>query len=101
MRGCCSSGASCCSAGSTRRSARCAELEPGAGPARLAAVAALVGFELALRRRRAEQARWALAGAREAAARSGIGALRAEVEQAGGPWSCRRRASSRGARSGP
>ena len=60
-----------------------AALEPGAGPARLAAVAALVGFELALRRGRAEQARWALAGAREAAARSGIGALRAEVEQAG------------------
>src|SRR5438552_4052021 len=61
----------------------CAALELGAGPARLAAVAALVGFEIALRRGRAEQAREALAGAREAAARSGIEALRAEVEQAG------------------
>lgn len=61
----------------------CAALELGAGPARLAAVAALVTFEIALRRGRAEQAREALAVAREAAARSGIGALRAEVEQAG------------------
>jgi tetratricopeptide (TPR) repeat protein len=61
----------------------CATLELGAGPARLAAVAALVTFEIALRRGRAEQAREALASAREAAARSGIGALRAEVEQAG------------------
>ena len=61
----------------------CATLELGAGPARLAAVAALVAFEIALRRGRAEQAREALAGAREAAARSGIGALCAEVEQAG------------------
>lgn len=60
-----------------------AALELGAGPARLAAVAGLVAFELALRRGRAEQARRALAGAREAAARSGIGALRAEIEQAG------------------
>jgi DNA-binding transcriptional ArsR family regulator len=58
-------------------------LELGAAPARLAAVAGLVAFELALRRGRAEQARRALAAAREAAARSGIGALRAEVEQAG------------------
>ncbi|HEY4882537.1 MAG TPA: helix-turn-helix domain-containing protein [Myxococcales bacterium] len=61
----------------------CATLELGAGSARLAAVAALVTFEIALRRGRAEQAREALAGAREAAARSGIGALCAEVEQAG------------------
>jgi hypothetical protein len=60
----------------------CAALELGAGPARLAAAAALVAFEIALRRGRAEQAREVLAGAREAAARSGIGALRAEVEQA-------------------
>jgi len=63
--------------------AACATLELGAGPARLAAVAALVTFEIALRRGRAEQAREALASAREAAARSGIGALCAEVEQAG------------------
>src|SRR6266568_4166999 len=61
----------------------CATLVLGAGPARLAAVAALVTFEIALRRGRAEQAREALASAREAAARSGIGALCAEVEQAG------------------
>ncbi len=61
----------------------CAKLELGAGPARLAAVAALVTFEIALRRGRAEQAREALAGARKAAERSGIGALCAEVEQAG------------------
>ena len=61
----------------------CATLELGAGPARLAAVAALVTFEIALRRGRAEQARAALARAREAAARSAIGALCAEVEQAG------------------
>lgn len=60
-----------------------AALDLRAAPARLAAVAALVAFELALRRGRAEQARWAFAGAREAAARSGIGALRAEVELAG------------------
>src|SRR5437016_2808245 len=53
----------------------CATLELGAGPARLAAVAALVTFEIALRRGRAEQARAALARAREAAARSAIGAL--------------------------
>jgi DNA-binding transcriptional ArsR family regulator len=63
--------------------AACAALELGAGPARLAAVAALVTFEIALRRGRAEQARGALACAREAAARSGLGALCAEVEQAG------------------
>jgi DNA-binding transcriptional ArsR family regulator len=60
-----------------------AALETGAGPARLEAVAALVTFEIALRRGRAGQAREALARAREAAARSGIGALAAEVEQAG------------------
>ncbi|HEX8909114.1 MAG TPA: helix-turn-helix domain-containing protein [Anaeromyxobacteraceae bacterium] len=61
----------------------CAALDLAAAPARLAAVAALITFEIALRRGRAEQAREALAAAREAAARSGIGALRAEVEQAG------------------
>ena len=59
-----------------------ATLEPRAGPARLAAVAALIAFEIAVRRGRAGQAREALARAREAAARSGISALRAEVEQA-------------------
>jgi len=63
--------------------AACAALELGGGPARLTAVAALVAFELALRRGRAERAREALACAREAAARSDIGALRAEVEHAG------------------
>ena len=52
-------------------------------PPRLAAVAALVAFEIALRRGRAEPARTALQAARQAAARSGIGALLAEVEQAG------------------
>ncbi|BDG01530.1 helix-turn-helix domain-containing protein [Anaeromyxobacter oryzae] len=63
--------------------AACATLDLGAGPARLAAIAALVTFEIALRRGRADQAREALASARDAAARSGIGALCAEVEQAG------------------
>jgi DNA-binding transcriptional ArsR family regulator len=63
--------------------AACARLDLRAGPARLAAVAALVTFEIALRRGRADRAREALAVAREAAARSGIGALCAEVEQAG------------------
>ena len=52
-------------------------------PPRLAAVAALVAFEIALRRGRAGPARMALQAARQAAARSGIGALVAEVEQAG------------------
>jgi DNA-binding transcriptional ArsR family regulator len=61
----------------------CATLELGDAPARLAAVAALVDFEIALRRGRAGPARAALARAREAAARSEIGALRAEVEHAG------------------
>ena len=61
----------------------CARLDLGAGPARLAAVAGLVAFEIALRRGRAEPAREALARARAASAESGIGALRAEVEQAG------------------
>lgn len=60
-----------------------ATLQPGPAPARLAAVAALVSFEIALRRGRAELAQEALAQAREAATRSGIGALRAEVERAG------------------
>ncbi|HZZ83047.1 MAG TPA: helix-turn-helix domain-containing protein [Anaeromyxobacteraceae bacterium] len=61
----------------------CSTLEPHPLPPRLAAVAALVTFEIALRRGRAAQAREALAVARDAAARSGIEALRAEVEQAG------------------
>jgi DNA-binding transcriptional ArsR family regulator len=60
-----------------------ATLELEGAAARVAAVAALVAFEIALRRGRADAAREALAAAREAAARSGIGALRAEVEQAG------------------
>jgi DNA-binding transcriptional ArsR family regulator len=63
--------------------AACAALELGAGPARLAAVAALLTFEIALRCGRAGQAREALVSARGAAARSGIAALRAEVEHAG------------------
>jgi hypothetical protein len=61
----------------------CATLAPGLGSDRLAAIAALVRFEIALRRGQAEPARQALAAAREAAARSGIGALCAEIEQAG------------------
>ncbi|HXI58816.1 MAG TPA: helix-turn-helix domain-containing protein [Polyangia bacterium] len=61
----------------------CARLALDGGPARLSAVAALVSFEIALRRGRAAPAHAALARAREAAARSGIGALCAEVEQAG------------------
>ncbi|MEA2700112.1 MAG: hypothetical protein QOI66_4383 [Myxococcales bacterium] len=61
----------------------CARLALADGPARLAAVAALVTFEIALRRGRAAPARAALARAQEAAARSGIGALCAEVAQAG------------------
>jgi DNA-binding transcriptional ArsR family regulator len=51
-------------------------------PPHLSAVAALVSFELTLRRGQAEPAVAALASARAAAARSGIGAMRAEVEQA-------------------
>src|SRR5262249_27242877 len=52
-------------------------------PAHLAAIAALVEFEVALRRGRPGAARPALDRAREAAARSGIPALEAEVDQAG------------------
>ncbi|RPH66833.1 MAG: helix-turn-helix domain-containing protein [Myxococcaceae bacterium] len=52
-------------------------------PARLAAVAALVAFEIALRRGGPEQARAALEVARDAASRSGIPALAAEVDHAG------------------
>ena len=63
--------------------AQLAALRFEGGPARLAAVAALVAFEIALRRGLAGPAQRALAGAREAAARAGIPALRAEVEQAG------------------
>jgi DNA-binding transcriptional ArsR family regulator len=59
-----------------------AGLELDHGSARLAAIAALVAFEIALRRGRAADARDALARARDSAARSGIGALRAEAEQA-------------------
>lgn len=61
----------------------CARLDLGVGSAQLAAVAALVTTEIALRRGRADRAREALARAREAAARSGIAALCAEVEHAG------------------
>jgi len=61
----------------------CAGLEIGAGPPHLVAVAALLAFEIALRQGRAEEARRTLDHARQAAARSGIEALRAEVEQAG------------------
>src|SRR5262252_4028841 len=52
-------------------------------PPRLTAVAALVAFEIALRRGKPEPAQVALVEAREAAIRSGIGALLAEVDQAG------------------
>jgi hypothetical protein len=61
----------------------CAGLELADAPARLVAVAALVSFEIALRRGRAEPARAALVTARAAAAASGIAALSAEVEHAG------------------
>jgi DNA-binding transcriptional ArsR family regulator len=61
----------------------CATLDLAARPARLQAIAALVGFEIALRRGKAGPAGAALARARAAAARSGIVALSAEVEQAG------------------
>jgi DNA-binding transcriptional ArsR family regulator len=61
----------------------CVTLALDDGPARLAAVAGLVTFEIALRRGRAEPARAALARARQASARAGISALSAEVEQAG------------------
>ena len=61
----------------------CATLDLTDAPARLTAVAALVSFEIALRKGRAAPARGALARAREAAARSEIGALCAEVEHAG------------------
>ena len=59
-----------------------AMLDLRGGPARLAALAGLLAFEIALRRGRGEPARTALSRAREAAARSGIGALCAEVERA-------------------
>jgi len=52
-------------------------------PAHLHAVAALVGFEIAIRRGRPAAARTALEDAREASARSGIVALIAEVDHAG------------------
>src|SRR3954470_16375427 len=60
----------------------CATLALDGAPARLVAVAALVNFEIALRRGRAAPAAVALGHAREAAARAGIAALCAEVEQA-------------------
>jgi len=59
------------------------EVDRDDGPARLVAIAHLVDFEIALRRGRAQPARAALDSAREAAARSGIPALTAEVEHAG------------------
>lgn len=59
-----------------------AALELQSAPARVAAVAALVAFEIALRRGRTGPARQALTAAREAAVRSAIDPLRAEVEQA-------------------
>jgi DNA-binding transcriptional ArsR family regulator len=52
-------------------------------PPRLAAVAALVAFEVALRRGQPVTAGAALERARQAAARSGIAALVAEVDRAG------------------
>ena len=52
-------------------------------PPHLAAVAALVAFEVALRRGQPDRARAALERARRAASHSGIGALVAEVERAG------------------
>ncbi len=60
----------------------CAALELDPASPRLTAVAALVAFEIALRRGRAEPATEALARARAAAARAGISALCAEVEHA-------------------
>jgi hypothetical protein len=60
----------------------CATLRLDALPPRLAAVAALLAFESALRRIDAEPARAALQQAREAAAASGIPALAAQVEEA-------------------
>ncbi|HZJ52563.1 MAG TPA: helix-turn-helix domain-containing protein [Myxococcaceae bacterium] len=59
-----------------------ATLEPDL-PARLAAVAELVAFEIALRRGRPEAAQGTLERAREAARSSGIAALVAEVDHAG------------------
>jgi len=60
-----------------------AALDPRAASAREAAGAALMAVEIAVRRGRASAADRALALAREAADLSGLGALRAEVEQAG------------------
>ncbi|MBI5066616.1 MAG: helix-turn-helix domain-containing protein [Deltaproteobacteria bacterium] len=54
-----------------------------ASPPHLRALAALVACEIALRHGRAARAHEALAAAREAASQSGIGALAAEVEEAG------------------
>ena len=61
----------------------CASLPIETLPPRLAAIAALLAFEIAVRRIDAEPARVALETARAAAAQSGIPALAAEVEQAG------------------
>jgi len=61
----------------------CATLGLFDAPARLAAIAGLVTFEIAVRRGRAAPAQAALARAREAAAAAKIAALSAEVEQAG------------------
>jgi hypothetical protein len=60
-----------------------AALALGDASARLVAIAGLIRLEIALRRGRAEPAQAALDDARDAAARSEIGALRAEVERAG------------------
>jgi len=62
--------------------ARALDTLPRTHVPRLAAVAALIAFEIDLRRGRARAARVALAAARAAAVRSGIGALIAEVERA-------------------
>jgi hypothetical protein len=61
----------------------CGTLALDDAPARLVAVAALVNFEIAVRRGRAAPAGVALGQARAAATRSGIAALCAEVEHAG------------------
>jgi DNA-binding transcriptional ArsR family regulator len=55
---------------------------PRTGVPRLMAIADLIAFEIAVRRGRAGAAQAALAAARDAAARSGVGALIAEVDRA-------------------
>jgi hypothetical protein len=58
------------------------KLDIGAAPAMLTARGELIAFEIALRRGHSAPAQAALVRARAAADRSGIGPLRAEVEQA-------------------